>query len=445
MKKLYYLFCMICAIGAFTACSDDNDDIESLLPVSEIVVPAKVQAGGELIIAGNGFAADCKIRLQNASQSVDLTVSERLSASVSCAIPATLAPGEYTVVLLQSGEWPLRKITVLEEGAENPDLPVTALLFPTDPVNAGEEVVIQGIGFSKNCEINLKAGEELLKMNITVSNTGVRFVVPDTQASGTYPVVLKQDGGEWTIGEITVETKAIVQQKQIEVITEKWNRKGEDHVVENRYTYTPDGKIASIETFNGGDPEQMAKFEWNGHSLTVTVGYYDPEAQDYDYEYGDINKYTLNDDASTAHSEITGVMGEWSSDWTYTPEGYLEDLSGLYLYGMEENYLSYYSDGNMDYEFAYESDQANKSGVDLMGEVLYHFYVEQTEQYYARIAGICGKAPGFLPSSITLLAPPDEPESEDEVMANITYATDAEGYVTQISFDDEHTLEITYK
>ena len=44
MKKICYLLCMICTLGVFNACSDDDDDMDQMIPVSEIVVPAKVQS-----------------------------------------------------------------------------------------------------------------------------------------------------------------------------------------------------------------------------------------------------------------------------------------------------------------------------------------------------------------------------------------------------------------
>lgn len=446
MKKLCYLLCMICALSAFHACSDDDDDTNASIPVTAVVVPPHVRAGSELIIAGNGFAANCKILLKNDTQSVELTVSERLSASVSCTVPTTLAPGEYTVVLVQDGEWLLRKITVLEEGAADPDVPVSALLFPPDPVSAGEEATIQGLGFAKNCELSLKLGEETLKMEIAVSDKDVTFTLPATLAAGTYTVILKQDGGEWVIGKITVEAKAVTQKTQIDKITQTYTKKGKEQVIVNSYTYNADGKLSSVETIHNGEKDSRVDFTWTSGQLTVNFYAYDSNAGDY-YEEEDMYcVYTLTD-GKVAHSEYSGFMGNWESDWTYR-DGYLSDISGI-IYTMDGDRLSGFSDGyGMDLKFTYENNQANKSVIDLMGEVsLYCGKFESEEQYYARLAGICGKAPGLLPSSIIQAGDPDDPDFQDETIG-ITYETDADGYVTKLIFADEDgdkTFEVTYK
>lgn len=114
MKKICFLLCMFSAMFAFNACSDDDDDPKAVVPVTEVVVPAQVEADGNLIITGKGFSKDCKILLRNATQSVELPQNELLTGSVSCKVPATLAPGEYSVVLVQGGEWILGKVTILE-------------------------------------------------------------------------------------------------------------------------------------------------------------------------------------------------------------------------------------------------------------------------------------------------------------------------------------------
>lgn len=430
MKKICYLLCMICTLGVFNACSDDDDDMDQMIPVSEIVVPAKVQAGSELIIAGNGFSSDCKILLKNSSESIALEVSERLSSSIGCTVPATLAPGEYTVILVQGGEWPLRKITVLEEGAGNPDLPVVALVFPQDPVKAGEEVSILGIGFAKECEIGLKVGEEWQRMEITVSNNGVKFRLPETLAAGTYPVILKQDKGQWTLGEITVEAEPVLQKTQIDRITERWTKKGTDHAIVNSYTYAADGRLSSIETVYDGEKDSRLDFKWASGTLTVEVNYWDFDLEE--YYVGMSYEYTLGEGGNVVSTEAV-------PEWTYY-SGYLKTWDQYeYAYGPDNRITACVwadEDWPEEYIFNYDAEQANKSVLDLMGEVLFHLRVESEEVYYARLAGICGQAPALLPDSVG---------SEDYEMGSMTYETEPDGYVSKIIYDDEHAVEITYK
>lgn len=438
MKKICYLLCMICTLGAFNACSDDDDNMDPSVPVTEIVVPAKVQAGSELIIAGNGFAKDCKIILKNDVQSQELTVAERLSASIACTVPTTLAPGEYTVILVQAGEWPLRKITVLEEGAVDPNAPVTSLMFPKDPVAAGQEVSIQGLGFAKNCEILLKVGEEWQKIEIIASNTDVKFTLPANFTTGVYPVKLKQDGGEWTIGEITVEAKAVEVRNQIDKITQKIF----DNEEVSNFTYDEQGRINLIEVLYNGEKDKKVLFIWADDKLTVqyfTVDYSSGEYRD-DPEY--VWDFTLDTDGKAIQSiETRRSGGHDYYEWTYFPDGYLNMIGEDYKYTMEGNNIQAYTDGVSNYILSYEGGQANKCVIDLTGYVLYNLYLEGEEEFYARIAGIMGRIPEQLPYSATYLG---ETEEDNYLTGTVEYETYEDGYISKIIFEN-YVFEVIYK
>lgn len=443
MRKLYYLLCMVCTLCAFHACSDDDDNTNASIPVTGITVPAKVQAGGELIIAGNGFAKDCKILLKNESETVELTVAELLSASITCSVPKTLVPGEYTVVLVQAGEWPLRKITVLEEGAPDPNMPVTSLLLPKDPVSPGAEVVIQGIGFANNCEIWLQKGEESQKMTITATNTDVKFTLPGNFAADVYTVVLKQDGKEWTLGEITVKAQAVVERNQIDKIAIKWtDKKGRNNELLNTYTYDEKGRINSIETTRNGDKESRVVFNWTEQGVKVDFYYADIyDTGDYHDTPDDTWNYTVGADGKISQSEYIPIGDGHTYTWEYFEDGYLKVVGEDYKYTMDGNHIQGYTDGMFSYKIVYDVEQPNKCVVDLMGEVLFYCGIEDKEQYYARIAGITGSVPDLLPSSVISLG--ETPEDDFEIA--MEYETYPDGYVSKITFDDGRIYEITYK
>lgn len=439
MKKICYLLSMLCTLCVMSACSDDDDNFDVSVPVTEIVVPAVVQAGGELIIAGNGFSKDCKIILRDDAQSQEITVAERLSASIGCSVPKTLTPGEYTVILVQGGEWPLRKITVLEEGAVNPSIPVSALMLPKGPVTAGEEVTIQGLGFAKNCEILLKVGEEWQKMEITASNTGVKFTLPATFTAGVYPVMLKQDGGEWTIGEITVEAKAVEVRNQIDKITHKED--GDEEV--SNFTYDEQGRINLIEVLRNGEKYKKVLFIWADDKLTVQYFTVDRSSGEYYDDPDYVGDYTLGADRKTVQSIESGWFGDNETyACTYFPDGYLNMIGEDCKYTMEGNNIQAYTKGSDNYILSYEGGQANKCVIDLMGEILYYWYIETEDQYYARIAGIAGSIPEQLPSSATYLG---ETEEENFPVGDVEYETYGDGYISKIIFDDGHVIEVTYK
>ena len=57
MKKIWFMMLMMCAVGAFMACSSDEDENAQSNPVSGVSVPATGKIGNEVIIRGTGFTA----------------------------------------------------------------------------------------------------------------------------------------------------------------------------------------------------------------------------------------------------------------------------------------------------------------------------------------------------------------------------------------------------
>lgn len=345
MKKICFLLCMFSAMFAFNACSDDDDDPKAVVPVTEVVVPAQVEADGNLIITGKGFSKDCKILLRNATQSVELPQNEPLNGSVSCKVPATLAPGDYSVVLVQGGEWILGNVTILGS-------------------------------------------------------------------------------------------------KRIDKITEV-SKKGK--IKNYYYTYDAQERISSIEKKNEESPIERTDFKWEERKLTVSIFPYYSDKNVYDDLASMAFEYTLGDDGYVTNSKMfvnydgQALELEESHSWTVS-EGYLKAY-GTYTYTYDGKHIKTYTFTDEGYSsvsnFAY-SGQVNKITADLTGEVLFQNEIEYEEQYYARIAGICGVVPDLLPSSITDEAYPDEPKE-------ITYKADEMGYISEFTTNDGKTFKITYK
>lgn len=112
---------------------------------------------------------------------------------------------------------------------DNPDTtpPVQGLELPDSStvLTAAESVTIKGQGFAKDCEIVLRAtGEEDIKATVTnVSSTSVEFTVPAT-VSGTYSIVLKQGGKEYTLGTLKFEVASQPETPTVIVIPDKYFR-----------------------------------------------------------------------------------------------------------------------------------------------------------------------------------------------------------------------------
>ncbi|MDR0348513.1 MAG: hypothetical protein LBH90_03340 [Tannerella sp.] len=88
--------------------------------------------------------------------------------------------------------------------------PITNLKLPASssdhPIISGETVAISGQGFQSTGEIWFRVDsdaerDEIKAENITVTADGISFDAP--QLSGTYSVILKQSGKEYSLGEMT--------------------------------------------------------------------------------------------------------------------------------------------------------------------------------------------------------------------------------------------------
>ncbi len=141
--------------------------------------------------------------------------------------------------------------TVALCGCESNDepCPVTGVELPAssteNPIQPGESVTIQGIGFAPDCDILLRSGETDTEAEILeVTASSLRFRAPIV--SGTQSVILTQNGSSWNLGNL------VFPQKRIEVLPKRVSRiqateTDEDGSINTiRYGYDSDGRIVSI-------------------------------------------------------------------------------------------------------------------------------------------------------------------------------------------------------
>lgn len=104
MKKLLFIFVLV---AAFVACSDDdNGGDDKKMPIENLVIPTGMQTAGEnVILAGNGFAKNCKIQLRadGSETLVDVVVTSVTEGSLTFTSPEN-AEGKYMVILTQGGK-----------------------------------------------------------------------------------------------------------------------------------------------------------------------------------------------------------------------------------------------------------------------------------------------------------------------------------------------------
>ena len=141
MKRI--LLFVVCLLTVFS-CEDGGNgtgvSVEN--PLSEIVLPETVCAGGEVIVQWNGFPEDAVIVLLSADGSEYETILRVVTASgLSFIVPASVPAGIYTVMLAGDRNLELGTMEVTPAG-----IPVTDVKVPSGVVR-GNELFIGGIGF----------------------------------------------------------------------------------------------------------------------------------------------------------------------------------------------------------------------------------------------------------------------------------------------------------
>lgn len=406
MRKVYYLLLMVCMIGAFSACSDDdNGENAPQNPVTGYSVPAQGNIGEDVTIKGQGYTAESKIFLKD-KEEIEVTVKTFTNVDLVFTVPATMAAGTYAVVLHQAGgNWELGKIALIATA------PVKDCVVPAE-AEIGKVVTVTGKGFAADCEVYLKPGEgEMVKMQeVKKTETGITFTLPAEIAAGNYALVIRQDG-EWTLGTIKVV------QAGPKRLT-KFVHKSVDGDRTTELSYDEEGRIDSW-TVTSTD----------GLDMTTTV------------VYGD-RKVTLTTKGKTSHSTTEGTTvynldtegkvteGEYIGNsteeiggepidthreskytFTYTQAGFLENIEDMTTIGGEAsqpiNYAYTYENDNMvnadfdgtEFNFSYETSTIgnNVSGIDMTGFILDYF---GCPDFDLRLLGICGKYSVKMPTSM---------------------------------------------
>ena len=97
---------LFCLLASFIACSDDKDNPEPQMPITDLQLPTvNPVAGDNVTIAGKGFAQDCKIQVkpEGATEAIDATIVEVTGAGITFKVSAEVV-GKCNVILLQGGK-----------------------------------------------------------------------------------------------------------------------------------------------------------------------------------------------------------------------------------------------------------------------------------------------------------------------------------------------------
>lgn len=418
MKKIWFMLLLLCTAGAFTACSDDDEAPAPTNPIKNCSVPTTAAIGSEVIVSGEGFkAAIAQLSLKDEEGTETGVQNPTFTASGAVfTVPMSLTAGDYTLVLKQNGTWNLGTIALTPA-----PLPIQGLGMPTS-VTTQEALTIQGTGFDATSRIFLETSEGVrTELTVTDRSNGLVCALPADVAEGSYTVVLSQNGGEWPLGEVSIEVPMTL--KAISYVMVFPEEYGGEMEMPWFLTYNDQKQITAISYDEEGEmPIWM--FEYNDNVISAT-------GEEYNF------KLTV-EDGKVVKSVQTGEnsSGEYelAYDWTYT-DGYLTKWNRrdvIEWNGNNATRLGYYI-------VEYGDNTKMTKGVDvllcissLMG------WTADMEAGFAAMMGIAGKTSTNLPTCVmdmdddTLVNPLDYTFNEKGYVSSIT--TEAEGFPVRIDF-----------
>ncbi|WP_455970943.1 hypothetical protein [Bacteroides congonensis] len=429
MKKIWFMMLMICAVGVFMACSNDDDENMVVNPVSGVSVPATGKIGNEVIIRGTGFtASDIAIYLENTEKDRFKMEASFNNAGASFSVPFTVAVGTYSVVLVQgTSEWVLGTITL--NGADNP---VMALLMPDTFVAPGTEVLLGGNGYEAGdkLELLLENTTPIEISAITITDSGLQFTVPVTCTEGEYVVNLVRGVNSWELGKMTVQKV-----RRVKSIAAGASQMGLD--VTLNLSYDAEGRLSSIVSEDG--------MRWDlsyGKNLITTASALSGTPLEYILdESGKVTKASAVDafDDTETYNMWT-YEGDYLNSIVNTGESYEGlNLENIYEKGDLVNLDAF----QITYEYGKDALKVAPNTIEPgIALQLATLLMAKEDAAIAFLCGITGKTSGKVPTEMKVVSnytPEGEPiyitqsitsSKEGEVLKMVT-----EGYQAEITYE----------
>lgn len=415
MKKIWFMMLMICAVGVFMACSNDDDENPQSNPITNCSVPAEAEIGTEVLVRGTGFDASlAKLSLKGV-ENVEIAIANpTFSASgVSFTIPMSVQAGDYTLVLSQNGVWELGKIKLTPAA-----LPIIGLTVPEEAY-VGKALSIGGNNFDVACKIYLvKVDDTTVKTELTITgrNNGLVCDIPATVAEGAYSLVLAQNGGEWILGEIALVKERRLKSMEVVVDFSAFNMGTMKYPYYLKYN--AQGQVEKISQDEAGN-DVWYNFTYSNGEISAVTG------QD-DEKYYPFNLY-VEGNCVIKHKDVD-LKREYA--WNYTDDKLAEikrvsnSRVTLALEWQKDNAVKV-----GDSSFTYDENQKVK-GIDIAKCISYIMTQEYDgEIFYAELLGISGA------KSVNLLKSFTASTEESEVEIPLTCKLDENSYLTSVSME----------
>lgn len=413
MKKIWFMMLMICAVGVFMACSNDDDENPQSNPITNCSVPAEAEIGTEVLVRGTGFDASlAKLSLKGADNVEIAIANPTFSASgVSFTIPMSVQAGDYTLVLSQNGVWELGKIKLTPAA-----LPIIGLTVPEEAY-VGKALSIGGNNFDVACKIYLvKVDDTTVKTELTITdrNNGLVCDVPSTVAEGAYSLVLAQNGGEWILGEIGLVKERRL--KSMEIVVDYSAVDMGTTEIPYYLKYNAQGQVEKISKDEAGNDVWYNFTYSNGEILAVT-------GQD-DEKYYPFNLY-VEGNCVIKHKDVELDNREYAWNYTDNKLAEIKRVSNsrvtLALEWQKDNAVKVGDDS-----FTYDENQKVK-GVDIAKCFSYILTNDiNREIFYAELLGLSGAKSMNLLKSFT-----DSSEMEHILKCKL----DENSYLTSVSME----------
>lgn len=469
MKKLWLMLLIGCTAGAFTACSDGDDDQKPSCPITEYTVPSTAEIGGFYTVTGKGFEASAQLFLRNASGTETAAEDQTVTAAgIECTVPSTLTAGVYTVVVKQNGSWELGQVRL--ETAQNP---VSSVVLPA-AIKLNKTLEIAGNGFTSASRIFLEtadAAKTRTELTAVPSSTGISCTIPDGVAAGTYNVILKHNNIDWTLGEnipaavykrlkgisyamsqtcdfSTVDggveaVKAMLlemvggDQATADAYFNMLFSEGTNVVSQLAFKYGSDNRVTAVQQGEGADAADWYTFSFDGDKVS---------ARNKMYEEGETGirafSWVLNDGRVESSNvdfmrTVGGEVVSRPGDFTWAYDAVNGQCTGVVYQSNGADYASFsFENGNYTADGMFEYGDAGKKnnifGVDVVKAIVGVTSQLDDDHALACFLGYDGKVSLNLPTSTLIDA-----MSEEDPAKAVTCIQDGEGYVTAAKWGGE--------
>lgn len=356
-------------------------------------------------------------------------------------------------------------IACSDDDDKDNELPIKGLEIPKfeNPVKPGESITIKGAGFTNASEIWFRqiiskaAGNGEVKAIVTdVNSTGITFTTPEVY--GNQSVLLKENGKEYELGEMTFEEKSsdveILSRKISKIIESFEDEDAPNGIGKNVYEFSYDdkGRIASLKVTEDGETEpcmstytysfnQMVIKEVGGDNQTETYTLENGKATHYKktyLDYPEYDEYTFNYTGDYL-DQIKGIAeSEYPSTENFT---FIGDKLTQYKWIDDENPGG--NDETVDFIYG---QQFNNLNLDLFGIILEDYFENNIETLF--LYGITGKRSVYLPEKIKKTwIDDDEENGRYEYSVSFKYEV-KDNYIIKIIIDEDgekYEYEIFYE